>query len=399
MTKNIFQFDNRQDKFGYYLVGDLKFYSKHEAIEAEARLGRPVKWIFNDEVFSSYDWSVEPTESLSELYRQRAQELRDSYDYLIVNYSSGSDSDNILNTFIENDIKLDEVVSWINYEGSKDKNNILHAEVYYTAIDRVKKAQEHQPNLKHRLLDLARPTVDFFNNDTIGSDWIYNMNGYFGPHHLGKNEAKKTVKEWQDMFNAGKKVAFITGIDKPLVYGINGSYYFMFSDIIDNAVNPGEQRANHPWSFEELFYWAPSTVTLMIKQGHVLKNYLKSATDNTKFIFSEGINKDFHTTDKGGIHAMSFINKKQYYMSDEGVVTLIYPNWKDNLYTNKGISKLYSLRDDWFYKISNTEIAKHILRTGLNGLWERTPDTWKNDPTKMLKGFKKCNSKPYYLGN
>ena len=86
-------------------------------------------------------------------------------------------------------------------------------------------------------------------------------------------------------------------------------------------------------------------------------------------------------------------------MSDEGVVTLIYPNWKDNLYTNKGISKLYSLRDDWFYKISNTEIAKHILRTGLNGLWERTPDTWKNDPTKMLKGFKKCNSKPYYLGN
>ena len=61
------------DPLGVYRISNLKFYSKLEAIEFSTRTGQPIHWDFNEAVFSSYDWTKEPSQSLSELYRQRAQ--------------------------------------------------------------------------------------------------------------------------------------------------------------------------------------------------------------------------------------------------------------------------------------------------------------------------------------
>jgi hypothetical protein len=58
----------------------------------------------------SIDWSVEPKESFAELKKQRALQLRNSYKYLILYYSGGSDSTTVLNTFLDNNIPLDEVI-------------------------------------------------------------------------------------------------------------------------------------------------------------------------------------------------------------------------------------------------------------------------------------------------
>jgi hypothetical protein len=52
------------DKFGVYRVGNLKFYSKLEAIEMHAKTGTHPHWDFNETVFDSYDWTQEPEESL-----------------------------------------------------------------------------------------------------------------------------------------------------------------------------------------------------------------------------------------------------------------------------------------------------------------------------------------------
>jgi hypothetical protein len=50
-----------KDKFGFYKVGDLKTYSKVEAIEASTKNKLPVIWDFNYKFFSCYDWSNEPS--------------------------------------------------------------------------------------------------------------------------------------------------------------------------------------------------------------------------------------------------------------------------------------------------------------------------------------------------
>ena len=54
-----------KDQFGVYRVGDLSFYSKIEAIEMHTRTGIHPHWDFNESVFSLYDWTKEPSESLN----------------------------------------------------------------------------------------------------------------------------------------------------------------------------------------------------------------------------------------------------------------------------------------------------------------------------------------------
>ena len=87
---------------GYYKVGQEKFVSKILAAIKATELKLPMTWHFHDDVFAK----VKPTGqiSLKELYKERALQLREKYDYLILNYSGGSDSWTILNTFLENNI-------------------------------------------------------------------------------------------------------------------------------------------------------------------------------------------------------------------------------------------------------------------------------------------------------
>jgi hypothetical protein len=100
---------NDKDKFGYYSVGDIKTYSKIEAIELGKKTKLWPRWDFNDSIFGLYDWTTPCALSLKELYRQRAQQIREKYDYVVIWYSGGADSFNVLDSFLSNGIKVDEI--------------------------------------------------------------------------------------------------------------------------------------------------------------------------------------------------------------------------------------------------------------------------------------------------
>jgi hypothetical protein len=133
------------DKRGYYVVGWKKFYNKIQALQYSTKMGFAVRWVFNDKVYSSIDWTMPITKSLKELYRDRAQQLRDSYDYIILHYSGGQDSNNMLHSFIDNNIHLDQIIiqvpkpmqkhtiegdtSWQNYWGEIEYQAILSKEI------------------------------------------------------------------------------------------------------------------------------------------------------------------------------------------------------------------------------------------------------------------------------
>ena len=109
MTFNTTSF-SRADQLGYYLVGQKKFYNKTLAlIESFQTRYEPV-WVFNNNVYGSIDWTIPITEDLPSMYKRRAQQLRDQYDYLVLYFSGGADSINILHAFIDNDIFLDEIL-------------------------------------------------------------------------------------------------------------------------------------------------------------------------------------------------------------------------------------------------------------------------------------------------
>jgi very-short-patch-repair endonuclease len=100
-------------KQGVYKVGNVFIKNKTMALlEASKNKQFPI-WDFNNYIFQSIDWSILLKESLQSLYVQRCKQLREKYDYLILNYSGGSDSWNILKTFSNNNIHLDEIfVYW-----------------------------------------------------------------------------------------------------------------------------------------------------------------------------------------------------------------------------------------------------------------------------------------------
>ena len=86
--KIIYKSQVKNPKLGFYEVGKDIFYNKVEALEAATRLKIPfsaVHWNFNDEVFKTINWSVEPDLPLKSFYELRARQLREKYDYILVN--------------------------------------------------------------------------------------------------------------------------------------------------------------------------------------------------------------------------------------------------------------------------------------------------------------------------
>ena len=375
------------DRFGLYRVGDARFYSRLEAAHEHERTGLPLKWDFNELVYSAVPWHIEPTETLEELYRQRAQQLRENYDYLVLWFSGGADSTNILNTFINNDIRLDEVASQVNYEATHDREGWLNGEIYHVAAPKAVAARERQPWLKHTVIDVAKATLDHFTSHETKFDWIYHMNSYLNPNNASKRDIKLREPHWRDMINAGKRVCFIHGIDKPRVKKIRGRWYLMFADIVDTAVSANTQILNRPWEFDELFYWSPDAPLIPVKQAYVLKHYMECAT-KTSF----GITADSYNFVGGTIDG------ENRYLTPDGISYCVYPGWHPVPYQFKPLNVLFTPRDEWFFKLPDSDPAKYSWRTGLDHIWKIAPNSLKLDHNDISKGFKKCYSRPYRLG-
>ena len=80
------------------------------------------------------DWSIEPSCSLQEMYRQRAQQIRNTYDYVVLYFSGGSDSITAFNAFVKNNIHIDEVVVYTNGDTTDTKINGMYAIRYLQSI-------------------------------------------------------------------------------------------------------------------------------------------------------------------------------------------------------------------------------------------------------------------------
>ena len=104
------------DKFGYYEVDGRPTYSKLEEAEWSYFNKSTIRWDFNDDIFNKIDWSIEPPNSLWDLYKMRARQIREAYDYVVLWYSGGSDSHNMLLAWIDAGLKIDEIATTWNYE-------------------------------------------------------------------------------------------------------------------------------------------------------------------------------------------------------------------------------------------------------------------------------------------
>jgi hypothetical protein len=372
-------------KLGVYRVGDLQVHSKLEAIDLHTRTGIHPHWDFGEDVFGAQDWTKEPTAHLLELYRDRAIQLRNQYDYIILMFSGGADSTNVLQAFVDNDIKLDELACYVNVGATKDRDSQCNAEIFRVAIPGYQHLQDKCPWIKLRLVDLSEFVESEFSKKNR-FDWIYQMNMFFTPNNVARDSLGLKIKEWKNMIDAGKKLCILWGHDKPRMLHENNRYSFRFLDLIDNGPTVTSIRGVLPYT-DELFYWTPDMPEIVIKQAHLIKNYLERHWQDSVFVSNQ--RSDL---------AYKKIKNKKYWLSNHGVHHIIYPKWNISTFTvGKPGSIIFSPRDTWFFNLEEDNISKIIWKQGMQKVWQMLPDYWKNDPSDMYHGLKCCWSRDYFL--
>ena len=366
--------------WGHWLVVDKIFHVKRDALLYASIVGCPeVTWHWHDDVFKSFDRSKLGTVPLNSLYKQRAQQLRDEYDYLILYYSGGADSHNILMTFINNNIKLDRI--YVNWPG-KTVNKGL-----YTPNSIDKSARNLlsewdlviEPTLKW--LSMSHPEIPIEIGDWTEqlsekyyTDDVYlKAGGYWSAGALLRNLNSSTlgIKKCDQ----GLRVASIFGFEKPhLELDNNGNVAMFFHDIAYQI------SSNSVGTFEP-FYWTPSLPQLPFEMAWQMFLYFKHNPASRGFMWRDPM------------------------IIDRNTVTHI----------NNRIAKLVCYSDTWDFNKFQAEKPSTITRTDRdfwlyeNPEFDRIVQSWNYHYTGFLDGinskylgdvthFKTLRSVRYYLG-
>jgi hypothetical protein len=211
-------------------------------------------------------------------------------------------------------------------------------------------AQQRQPWLRHTLVDIAQQTVDHFAQAGTKFDWMYHMNWHFNPNNASKKNIKLSQPHWRDMIAAGKRVAFVHGMDKPYVLQVKNRFYFRFRQMVDTAVSAYTQMLNRPWEFDELFYWSPDLPELIIKQAHMVKRRLQSLQANDPFA-SPVIRMPTGEACTCSVQ----VHDQNLYLMPNGVSQLLYPGWAPALYQFKAPNLIFTPRDQWFFNLPDAQ--------------------------------------------
>jgi hypothetical protein len=265
---------NKQSKTGYWIVSDSassgpkSFRSKLQALEHATAINQDIGFYFYNSVWENFDKSTLGKTSLTSLYAERARQLRDQYDYLVLHYSGGADSHNILHTFLTNNIKLDEVTvrwpkHWLDgkfYNANNKDTSARNApsEFNYTIQPTLDYLRTHHPDIKINIVDFTVNLHDFITHDNIEKR-ILSTN-------LSRNAMGSVVMRLNA--DTDRKVAstridnvgHIFGIDKPVLYLQDNNLYFYFNDISFENVRM-EQDIN-----VEPFYWTDELPLLHMEQ-------------------------------------------------------------------------------------------------------------------------------------
>lgn len=381
--------DHSKDRFGYYQVGDFKTYSKVEAIELHRTTGIHPHWNFNELAFSAYDWTVEPVESLEELYARRAQGIREKYDHVVIFYSGGADSDNIVNTFIKNNIKIDEIATYTYHSADSDPGSFFNSELSKVAYPQIQQWQDNGVEFKHRNIDLSQVTLQINLDNHYSTNRAYYSNHAFGNNNLARSYIRESTPEYQTLVESGKKVVFVWGTDKPRIYKDNNRFCIKFLDVVDGAISNRTQILNREWEHDELFYWSPEAVDIVCKQGHILKRFI-----NAHNVFANGKDYSDYRSEEKVTVTHSDLGKDNEMNFRNLINTLMYSTFVPGTFSvGKPYSRLESPRDAVFNKDTIYRQQLDKLKSHLGQL----DPYWLNDVNDIHKGLKLCISPAYYL--
>jgi hypothetical protein len=336
------------DKYpqGYWKSGDKKFINKHQALADAAKHNISVQYVFFDHVWQNFDRSLLGKYSLKDLYRQRAQQLRDKYDYLILYFSGGADSYNVLRSFLDNGIKLDEVcIKWCNdsltanTEIYRPNQKETSATNYLSEWDYAIKPVLEWLGQHHS--DVKIEVVDWFKNrDTNTIETAFNLVNHW--HDVEVNSLAVWSPSENKLLEKGTSVGSIYGVDKPCIFFMDDSSYMYFPD---GATTMGTPNPNNIFG-TEYFYWAHELPELTFEMANVAIHAFKTDQELAQVAVTDKnrSNKQFTA------HAFQVQQKRLRH--------ILYDNWTDKFQAFKPITPDRSDKHRWIY--NNKELNSYV---------------------------------------
>jgi hypothetical protein len=364
-------------KLGYYVCNGIDFLSKVDALLYASTVNQPVEWMFHQDTFRHYPWHIEPSETLDQLYDRRARQLREQYDYIVLSYSGGADTNNILESFIRQGLHIDEIL--INHMTRATKGSIVlnpaeksawnfNAEHQLHAVPRLQYIHKMLPRTKITELDVSDTVVNSLKQFgdaswvvgrgdclTVGQLFRYN---YF---HFGQ------IKKQMDQ---GQRVAMILGIDKPRTKIKDDlNFYVSFADAVAGMAAVNDHNTEYDNMTTELFYWHPDCADMICKQAHVIKRWIENNPEKLPY----WKNATYQTV-------------RHYH--ERWLRSLLYTTWDDSWFqADKAIKVWVNEFDAWFWNNPELNREKDIYQQGIKYLIQHMPGFVKKNGTGQSDGF------------
>lgn len=371
-------------ELGYYTCDGIDFSSKVNALLHGKAVNKPVNWIFNNLQFDTHDWLTEPEETLDQLYDKRARELREKYDYLILSFSGGSDTNNILEAFIRQNLHIDEIVT-NHLSSATKKTTVLNpnikdswnfaAEHELQAVPRLQYIKNKLPKTKITVLDVSDIVLNSMSTfDDV--DWVMGRNDHLSIGQLFRYNYHH-FSEMRKQFDKNLKIAIIVGLDKPKTKIVNNKFYIFFSDTTANITTINDFNDDYTNIKTELFYWSPSSLPMLCKQGHVIKRWLEENPQmQYAWVLKPGV--------MNGYEMSRLVHEKV-------LRSVIYTTWNEQWFqTNKSTQWWHTEFDTWFRNDPNFVKEYDLWKRGIDYLAQKLPDMIqiKNGVPDAMKVFK-----------
>jgi len=377
------RFENNP-KLGFYTVAGQVFYSKPEALIAATKTGHFPQWNFNRQVFDALNWMHEPQTDLRTLYRLRAQQLRQTYDWIRVEASGGGDSTTAVLSFLNNGIHLDEVVFRYPKTGEKDVHNDPFntkcentlSEWEFAARPLLQWIATHHPQTQITVHDYSETMLQSNADET----WVFNSKDFFQPGHAFKHDNISLI-DHRKHADTGKQICVLYGIDKPKICIRDGKWYVYFMDLQANFSNSVVYEYSNITN--EYFYWTPDLPEIVHKQAHIIKNWF--GLPNNQFL-QYLVRWPNH----------SIANRTAY---EAMVKPLLYPDYDPATFqVAKPTNSFYNEMDYWFYKNFQDTHIYRVWQAGLELLVNSIDAKYFNTEMGRPVGFVGFISPFYELG-
>jgi hypothetical protein len=352
-------------------------------------------------LFKNIDYNMLGKIPLTTLYKERALQLRDKYNYLILRYSGGSDSHNILMTFLKNNIKLDAIyVNWpvsalnkgLYNPNNKDyspKNELSEWDfVIKPDLDWIAK---NHPEIEIHIDDWL---ADITREQNINDAQFEKQNHYHSPTSFYRMQWFSDHEK--SLWDQGLNVGLIEGADKPNLMVLSSDPDSVKMHFIDWTL---QHNVTYTGKGAEYFYWTPDMPMLAIEMAY--QNFLHyKHNPQDRWLITESAKVPLKITEDD----LDLVSLKFNKKSDISKKTL-YPYWDFNRFqVIKDIRFLNGIHNgkpqDWvFWENYETKKVRdkwnHHIYSYLNGI---DPYFLHHDSNGTPTGYKPVFSIPVTIG-